>query len=164
MEDLGAKGVSPDREPHRCAGPGVAGVGLSAALGWPCAGPGDILPDRCAVLPVGFHPAAGSQGCQGSAVPAAPQPSEEGRRWHCRPLFAAPQAKEKMKEESWNIHFFEFGRGMCMYRTARTRELVLKGIPERLRGELWLLFSGEPPRLAALAPPHAGAPPTPAGL
>jgi hypothetical protein len=48
-----------------------------------------------------------------------------------------------MKEESWNIHFFEYGRGMCMYRTARTRELVLKGIPESLRGELWLLFSGE---------------------
>ena len=57
-----------------------------------------------------------------------------------------PQAKEKMKEESWNIHFFEFGRGMCMYRTARTRELVLKGIPESLRGELWLLFSGELPQ------------------
>uniref|UniRef100_A0A5F8HEG7 TBC1 domain family member 9B n=1 Tax=Monodelphis domestica TaxID=13616 RepID=A0A5F8HEG7_MONDO len=52
------------------------------------------------------------------------------------------EAKEKMKEESWNIHFFEYGRGMCMYRTAKTRELVLKGIPENLRGELWLLFSG----------------------
>ncbi|XP_060096321.1 TBC1 domain family member 9B isoform X2 [Heteronotia binoei] len=52
------------------------------------------------------------------------------------------RAKEKMKEESWNIHFFEYGRGMCMYRTAKTRELVLKGIPENLRGELWLLFSG----------------------
>ncbi|XP_013908692.1 PREDICTED: TBC1 domain family member 9B isoform X1 [Thamnophis sirtalis] len=47
-----------------------------------------------------------------------------------------------MKEESWNIHFFEYGRGMCMYRTAKTRELVQKGIPESLRGELWLLFSG----------------------
>ncbi|KAG8438970.1 hypothetical protein GDO86_005233 [Hymenochirus boettgeri] len=47
-----------------------------------------------------------------------------------------------MKEESWNIHFFEYGRGMCMYRTSKTRELVLKGIPENLRGELWLLFSG----------------------
>ncbi|EGW02882.1 TBC1 domain family member 9B [Cricetulus griseus] len=54
----------------------------------------------------------------------------------------APEAKEKMKEESWSIHFFEYGRGMCMYRTAKTRELVLKGIPESLRGELWLLFSG----------------------
>ncbi|XP_048459441.1 TBC1 domain family member 9B [Rhincodon typus] len=51
-------------------------------------------------------------------------------------------AKEKMKEESWNIHFFEFGRGICMYRTSKTRDLVLKGMPESLRGELWLLFSG----------------------
>lgn len=61
------------------------------------------------------------------------EPSEElGPKW----------AKEKMKEESWNIHFFEYGRGMCMYRTSKTRELVLNGIPENLRGELWLLFSG----------------------
>ncbi|KAM8974005.1 TBC1 domain family member 9B isoform 1-T1 [Pelodytes ibericus] len=58
--------------------------------------------------------------------------SEEGPKW----------AKEKMKAEAWNIHFFEYGRGMCMYRTSRTRELVLNGIPENLRGELWLLFSG----------------------
>lgn len=29
-----------------------------------------------------------------------------------------------------------------MYRTTKTRELVQKGIPENLRGELWLLFSG----------------------
>ncbi|KAM9253749.1 TBC1 domain family member 9B isoform 1-T1 [Dugong dugon] len=57
-------------------------------------------------------------------------------------VLGAKGAKEKMKEESWNIHFFEYGRGICMYRTARTRELVLKGIPEGLRGELWLLFSG----------------------
>lgn len=52
------------------------------------------------------------------------------------------QMKEKMKVEAWNIHFSEFGRGVCMYRTSRSRELVLNGIPEVLRGELWLLFSG----------------------
>lgn len=57
-----------------------------------------------------------------------------------------------MKEESWNIHFSEYGRGVCMYRTAKTRDLVLKGIPEGLRGELWLLFSGEPPCHPQLAP------------
>ncbi|KAM5217482.1 TBC1 domain family member 9B isoform 1-T1 [Hipposideros larvatus] len=54
----------------------------------------------------------------------------------------AKGAREKMKEEWWHIHFSEYGRGVCMYRTARTRALVLKGIPESLRGELWLLFSG----------------------
>lgn len=48
-----------------------------------------------------------------------------------------------MKEESWNIYFFEYGRGMCMYRTIRIRELVLKGIFESFRGELWFFFFGE---------------------
>ncbi|KAM8764944.1 TBC1 domain family member 9B isoform 1-T1 [Rhynchonycteris naso] len=52
------------------------------------------------------------------------------------------EGAETEKEEWWNMHFFEYGRGVCMYRTAKMRELVLKGIPERLRGELWLLFSG----------------------
>uniref|UniRef100_A0A7N8XNN7 TBC1 domain family member 9B n=1 Tax=Mastacembelus armatus TaxID=205130 RepID=A0A7N8XNN7_9TELE len=60
--------------------------------------------------------------------------------------------KEKMKEEAWNIHFSEFGRGVCMYRTSRTRELILNGIPERLRGELWLLFSGAQNEMAT----HSG--------
>ncbi|KAM3827245.1 TBC1 domain family member 8B isoform 2-T2 [Vipera latastei] len=50
--------------------------------------------------------------------------------------------KEKMKEQSWNILFIECGRGMSMFRTRRTRDLIVRGIPEVLRGELWLLFSG----------------------
>ncbi|XP_074863593.1 TBC1 domain family member 8B isoform X2 [Carettochelys insculpta] len=50
--------------------------------------------------------------------------------------------KEKMKEQSWKILFVECGRGVSMFRTKRTRDLVLRGIPENLRGELWLLFSG----------------------
>nr|XP_033801772.1 TBC1 domain family member 8B isoform X2 [Geotrypetes seraphini] len=50
--------------------------------------------------------------------------------------------KEKMKEQSWNIMFIECGRGVSMFRTKRTRDLVVRGIPETLRGELWLLFSG----------------------
>ncbi|EMP35386.1 TBC1 domain family member 8B [Chelonia mydas] len=52
------------------------------------------------------------------------------------------QLKEKMKEQSWNILFVECGRGVSMFRTKKTRDLVLRGIPETLRGELWLLFSG----------------------
>ncbi|TUR04354.1 TBC1 domain family member 8B [Bagarius yarrelli] len=50
--------------------------------------------------------------------------------------------KERMKEQSWQIHFAEYGRGSAMFRTKRTRELVARGLPETLRGELWLLFSG----------------------
>lgn len=56
-------------------------------------------------------------------------------------LFA--QAKEFLKEQAWKNHFAEYGQGVCMYRTEKTKELVLKGIPESMRGELWLLFSGE---------------------
>lgn len=50
--------------------------------------------------------------------------------------------RQRLKEEAWRLHFSEFGRGVCMYRTSRTRDLVLKGIPDSLRAELWLLFSG----------------------
>ncbi|XP_031980418.1 TBC1 domain family member 9B isoform X1 [Corvus moneduloides] len=79
--------------------------------------------------------------CAGQ-VPTASQGLLKLFRRDAEELSGPKGAKEKMKEESWNIHFFEYGRGMCMYRTAKTRELVQKGIPENLRGELWLLFSG----------------------
>uniref|UniRef100_A0A8C6TUX9 TBC1 domain family, member 9 (with GRAM domain) n=1 Tax=Neogobius melanostomus TaxID=47308 RepID=A0A8C6TUX9_9GOBI len=52
------------------------------------------------------------------------------------------QAKEFLNEQAWKSHFTEYGQGVCMYRTEKTKELVLKGIPENMRGELWLLFSG----------------------
>uniref|UniRef100_A0A8C8R5W2 TBC1 domain family member 8B n=1 Tax=Pelusios castaneus TaxID=367368 RepID=A0A8C8R5W2_9SAUR len=55
---------------------------------------------------------------------------------------ATLELKEKMKEQSWNILFVECGRGVSMFRTKKTRDLVVRGIPEALRGELWLLFSG----------------------
>lgn len=47
-----------------------------------------------------------------------------------------------MKEQSWNIHFSEYGRGMSMFFTRKTRDLIVRGVPEALRGELWMLFSG----------------------
>ncbi|XP_042638558.1 TBC1 domain family member 9B [Orycteropus afer afer] len=91
-------------------------------------------------------PSSTLSGCQSFCTQKVPTASQGllklFQRNSSTEVLGAKGAKEKMKEESWNIHFFEYGRGMCMYRTARTRELVLKGIPESLRGELWLLFSG----------------------
>ncbi|XP_060561507.1 TBC1 domain family member 9B-like [Ruditapes philippinarum] len=51
-------------------------------------------------------------------------------------------AKESVKEHLWDVYFSEYGRGMCMYRTHKTHELMLKGLPEKYRGEMWMLFSG----------------------
>ncbi|KTG02088.1 hypothetical protein cypCar_00039816 [Cyprinus carpio] len=47
-----------------------------------------------------------------------------------------------MKEQSWQIHFAEYGRGTGMFCTKKTRDLIVRGVPETLRGELWMLFSG----------------------
>lgn len=52
------------------------------------------------------------------------------------------EAEEAKKLHLWNIHFAEYGRGLCSYNNSRAQELVLKGIPDKLRGELWMLYSG----------------------
>ena len=51
-------------------------------------------------------------------------------------------AKELVKCNLWNLHFIEYGHGISCYRVAKTRELILQGIPDKLRGELWMLYSG----------------------
>ncbi|XP_019291234.2 TBC1 domain family member 8B isoform X2 [Panthera pardus] len=75
-------------------------------------------------------------------------------RFKCRAASApyhdiSTELKEKMKEQSWNILFTECGRGVSMFRTKKTRDLVVRGIPETLRGELWMLFSGAVNEMAA---------------
>jgi hypothetical protein len=52
------------------------------------------------------------------------------------------QALEKVKEANWNTHFSIYGRGPIMYRTNELYELIFEGIPDSLRNELWLIFSG----------------------
>ncbi|XP_041466902.1 TBC1 domain family member 9B-like [Lytechinus variegatus] len=51
-------------------------------------------------------------------------------------------ARETVKEHLWNMHFKEYGRGVCMYRTVETQHLIIKGLPDSLRGEMWMLYSG----------------------
>uniref|UniRef100_A0A671WCQ4 TBC1 domain family member 8 n=1 Tax=Sparus aurata TaxID=8175 RepID=A0A671WCQ4_SPAAU len=48
---------------------------------------------------------------------------------------------EQVKERLWEDHFLEFGRGVHMFRTEKIQRLVAMGIPESLRGELWMTLS-----------------------
>uniref|UniRef100_A0A8C0EKC8 TBC1 domain family member 9B n=1 Tax=Bubo bubo TaxID=30461 RepID=A0A8C0EKC8_BUBBB len=114
---------------------------------WNLADPGcEEVPELPSSSPLAVSPTSALSNQPGNfcagEVPTASQGLLKLFRRNSEELLGSKGAKEKMKEESWNIHFFEYGRGMCMYRTAKTRELVQKGIPENLRGELWLLFSG----------------------
>ncbi|XP_061535289.1 TBC1 domain family member 9 [Phycodurus eques] len=77
-----------------------------------------------------------------SSVPTASQALMTMYRRRSPEEFNPKLAKEFLKEQAWKNHFTEFGHGVCMYRTEKTKELVLKGIPEGMRGDLWLLFSG----------------------
>ncbi|XP_069954953.1 TBC1 domain family member 9 isoform X1 [Cherax quadricarinatus] len=49
---------------------------------------------------------------------------------------------EKRKEALWDRHWSEYGRGVTMYRTVETLRLVLEGLPDTVRREVWLIFSG----------------------
>ncbi|XP_071376256.1 TBC1 domain family member 8 isoform X1 [Centroberyx affinis] len=56
---------------------------------------------------------------------------------------------EQVKERLWEDHFSEFGRGVHMFRTEKIQRLVAMGIPESLRGELWMTFSDACSELAS---------------
>ncbi|CAB0033563.1 unnamed protein product [Trichogramma brassicae] len=58
------------------------------------------------------------------------------------PLSSEATVKQEAKEKQWELHFSEYGRGMTIYRTVETAKLVIAGIPQNLRGEIWLTFSG----------------------
>ena len=58
------------------------------------------------------------------------------------------QSMEHVKERLWDEHFAEFGRGVHMFRTEKIQRLVAMGIPESLRGELWMTLSGERERVS----------------
>lgn len=49
---------------------------------------------------------------------------------------------EQRKEILWERHWNEYGRGVTMYRTIETLRLVLEGLPDTVRREVWMIFSG----------------------
>jgi hypothetical protein len=58
------------------------------------------------------------------------------------PLSTEAAIKQEAKEKQWELHFSEYGRGITIYRTVETAKLVIAGVPQTLRGEVWLTFSG----------------------
>ncbi|KAM4559180.1 TBC1 domain family member 8 isoform 2-T2 [Odontesthes bonariensis] len=60
---------------------------------------------------------------------------------HTQPGTNGNQSMEPVKERLWEDHFSEFGRGVHMFRTEKIQRLVAMGIPESLRGELWMMLS-----------------------
>jgi TBC1 domain family member 8/9 len=47
-----------------------------------------------------------------------------------------------LKEHMWEMHFNEYGRGVSMFRSQRDRELIMKGIPDSIRAQVWMVSSG----------------------
>jgi len=64
------------------------------------------------------------------------------------PMHNEIEKSEMEKEARWEKHFHEYGRGMSMYRTSETAELIIEGIPDKLRSEIWLIYSGAQNELA----------------
>lgn len=54
----------------------------------------------------------------------------------------AMQQKQDQKLSRWESHFRDYGRGISMYRTTDVINLIVEGVPDKLRQEIWLIFSG----------------------
>lgn len=50
--------------------------------------------------------------------------------------------KQAVVLKKWDDHFKEFGYGTSMFRTTDMANLVVEGIPEILRKDIWMIFSG----------------------
>ncbi|XP_035460746.1 TBC1 domain family member 8 isoform X1 [Scophthalmus maximus] len=66
-----------------------------------------------------------------------------------QPAANGNKSEEQVKERLWDDHFTEFGRGVHMFRTEKIQRLVATGIPESLRGELWMTLSDASSELEA---------------
>lgn len=60
------------------------------------------------------------------------------------PLSPIPEVfkRQEAKEKLWELHFNLYGRGISMYRTTDVAKLVLQGVPDSLRMDIWMSFSG----------------------
>lgn len=63
------------------------------------------------------------------------------------PLTPQEATLEAVMENAWRLHFEENGRGISMYRIQEAIDMGMKGIPERYRAEIWMVYSGAQDRL-----------------
>lgn len=77
--------------------------------------------------------------------------SQTAAEWKCQkalmyvfPLSPIPivNKRQEMKAREWEEHFNIYGRGISMYKTHEVANLVLEGVPDHLRMETWMSFSG----------------------
>eukprot|EP00036_Acanthoecidae_sp_10tr_P002775 CAMPEP_0182942334 /NCGR_PEP_ID=MMETSP0105_2-20130417/50496_1 /TAXON_ID=81532 ORGANISM="Acanthoeca-like sp., Strain 10tr" /NCGR_SAMPLE_ID=MMETSP0105_2 /ASSEMBLY_ACC=CAM_ASM_000205 /LENGTH=1191 /DNA_ID=CAMNT_0025082049 /DNA_START=232 /DNA_END=3808 /DNA_ORIENTATION=- len=55
---------------------------------------------------------------------------------------ASSIAVTQMKEHMWELHFATYGRGVSMFRSTKDRELIVKGVPDSNRAQIWMVSSG----------------------
>lgn len=72
--------------------------------------------------------------------------------WKCQkalmyvfPLSPIPvvNKRQEAKAREWEEHFNIYGRGVSMYQTHEVANLVLEGVPDHLRMDIWMSFSGK---------------------
>lgn len=86
-----------------------------------------------------------------TSAPTFPEPLPVPSNWKCEPplmsvfpLSEIPEVnkRQEAKEKEWELHFNTYGRGISMYRTTEVAKLVLTGVPDKLRMDIWMAFSG----------------------
>lgn len=58
------------------------------------------------------------------------------------PLSPHNEAKQKIKENMWEMYFTDNGRSVSMLRTPDLVDLTTKGIPNKYRTDIWMIYSG----------------------
>lgn len=78
--------------------------------------------------------------------------SKPENEWKCQkalmqifPLSPIPEVHKRQEQKThvWEEHFSIYGRGVSMYKTHEVAQLVLNGVPDHLRMDIWMSFSGK---------------------
>ncbi|GMT23893.1 hypothetical protein PFISCL1PPCAC_15190 [Pristionchus fissidentatus] len=83
-----------------------------------------------------------------SMAPSIPSGETDLLRVPLIELFPMGNDVDEKIEKKWEKHFGEFGRGTTAYRNVEMHRLILEGIPEKYRGEIWLTCSGASAEMA----------------